>query len=153
METQCNQQSLTFPDEPRMHVEPCARREVVAQFDGGAISSDGGGLLLRVVEKRTAILKRLASCLTDHRDPQAIKHRVEQLISQYILLNALRQMGLHGSEQARIQCDTLRVKLLKIGAQLRITVRKVWIALSQSCPYAAWFREVLQRLRAYPLPG
>lgn len=41
----------------------------------------------------------------------------------YLLRHALRRLGLQGTEWARAQCDTLRLKLLKIGAQIRITVR------------------------------
>ena len=49
MSTECNQFVLGF--------HPQKRREIRAQFDGGAITSDGGGLLLREVEKRIGILK------------------------------------------------------------------------------------------------
>jgi hypothetical protein len=45
------------------------RRAVAGQFDGGKISSDSGGLLLREVEQRTHILKRLAGCFEDYRAP------------------------------------------------------------------------------------
>ena len=48
----------------------------------------------------------------------------------YVLIETLRALGLGGSELAQAQCDTIRLKLLKIGAQIRITVRNVWIALS-----------------------
>ncbi len=60
-----------------------------------------------------------------------------------------------GTEPAKAQCDTIRLKLLKIGAQVRITVRKVWLALSESYPHQRLFAEVyanLRRLRAPPLP-
>ncbi len=52
----------------------------------------------------------------------------------YVLLHALRTQALAGTELAAAQCDTLRCKLLKIGAVVRVTVRKVWIAFSESCP-------------------
>src|SRR2546430_1949263 len=47
-------------------------RQIRAQFDGGAISSDGGGLLLREVDKRTGIIRKFAACFTDYRDPERI---------------------------------------------------------------------------------
>src|SRR5207237_9251667 len=57
-------------------------REVMAYFDGGDITSDGGGLILREVEQRTGILKKFAACFVDYRDPEAIEHLVEDLVAQ-----------------------------------------------------------------------
>jgi hypothetical protein len=68
----------------------------------------------------------------------------------YVLLEALRRLGLAGTELAEAQCQTIRLKLLKIGALVRVTVRKVWVKLSSGCPNAAVFRRVhanLSRLR------
>jgi hypothetical protein len=68
----------------------------------------------------------------------------------YVLLAALRRSGLAGTELAAAQCQTIRLKLLKIGALVRVTVRKVWVKLSSSCPYTEVFRQVhtnLSRLR------
>ena len=70
----------------------------------------------------------------------------------YVLLNALRRLGLAGTELAEAQCQTIRLKLLKIGALVRVTVRKVWVKLSSSCPYAEVFRQVHANLaRLSPL--
>src|SRR4051794_28813818 len=68
----------------------------------------------------------------------------------YVLLEALRRLGLEGTELACGQGQTIRAKLLKIGALVRVTVRKVWVKLSSGCPYADMFRRVhanLARLR------
>jgi hypothetical protein len=66
----------------------------------------------------------------------------------YVLMQTLRRMALPGTELAKAQCGTIRLKLLKIGAQVRVTVRKVWISLSGAYPYAALFTEVLATLEA-----
>lgn len=58
------------------------RREVVGKFDGGAITSDGGGILLREVERRTKIMKQFSECFTDYRDQESIEHTVLELVSQ-----------------------------------------------------------------------
>lgn len=71
----------------------------------------------------------------------------------YCLLQALRRLGLAGTELARSQCDTLRLKLLKIGASIRVSVRKIWISLSSSYPCAALFQQIYTRLRALPAPS
>ena len=65
-----------------------------------------------------------------------------------MLLAALRQCGLQGTAMAQAQCDTIRLKLLKIGAQIRMTVRRVWMALAEGCPYEGVFRQVYQNLLA-----
>jgi len=59
---------------------------------------------------------------------------------------ALRRLGLKGTKLAKAQCGTIRLKLLKIGAQVRVTVRKVWISLSESYPYQQLFRQVYENL-------
>jgi hypothetical protein len=64
----------------------------------------------------------------------------------YTLLQALRRLGLPGTSMAQAQCDTIRLKLLKIGAQIRVTVRKIWISLAEGYPYEALFRQVYQNL-------
>lgn len=70
----------------------------------------------------------------------------------YTLLNALRRLGLKGTELAKARCDTIRLKLLKIGAQIKVTVRKVWVCLSESYPYRGVFRQVYENLiRACPV--
>lgn len=69
----------------------------------------------------------------------------------YILVHALRRLGLEGTELAKAQCDTIRLKLFKIGAQIRVTVRNVWISFSQSYPYLGLFQQVFARLQQIPL--
>ena len=69
----------------------------------------------------------------------------------YLLMQALRRLGLQGTAMAQAQCTTLRLKLLKIGALIRITVRKVWVSMAGGYPYAEQFRQVYARLQAVPL--
>lgn len=57
MQTECKENQLEFQD--------FGRRQVVASFDGGRISSDGGLLLLREVASKTGLLERLGQCFTD----------------------------------------------------------------------------------------
>jgi len=69
----------------------------------------------------------------------------------YVLLQMLRHLGLEGTELAKAQCVTIRLKLLKIGALVRLSVRKVWVSLAGGYPYVALFRQVHQKLCALPL--
>ena len=68
-----------------------------------------------------------------------------------MLLHALRRLGLKGSVPACTQCTTIRLKLLMIGARLKITVRKVWLLFSEFYPYARDFAQILARLQSQPL--
>jgi hypothetical protein len=58
------------------------------------------------------------------------------------LLQMLRRLGLEGTELAKAQCSSIRLKVLKIGALIRITVRKIWISLAGRYPYVTLFRQV-----------
>ena len=69
----------------------------------------------------------------------------------YVLLQMLRRLGLQGTELAHAQCATIRLKLLKIGALIRITVRKVWVSLAGGYPYAELFWQIHAKLSALPL--
>jgi hypothetical protein len=76
-------------------------REVVAHFDGGDITSDAGGLLLREVEKRTGIIRRFAACFRDGRDPRFTEFTVEELVAQRIYGLALGYEDLNDHDQLR----------------------------------------------------
>jgi len=65
----------------------------------------------------------------------------------YVLMSALRRLALSGTEWARAQCESIRSHLLRIGAQIRITVRKVWISLASSYPYHRIFAHAYTQLR------
>ena len=71
----------------------------------------------------------------------------------YLLLEALRQLGLKGTELAQAQATTIRLKVLKIGALIRVTVRKVWIALAEGYPYAELWARIWGQLQQLPVHG
>jgi hypothetical protein len=66
----------------------------------------------------------------------------------YVLLCALRRIGLAHSRLAVATCGTIRLKLLKIGAQVRVSVRRVKIAMASACPYATEFALAYIRISA-----
>ena len=65
----------------------------------------------------------------------------------HVLMQALRRLGARGTELARAQCATLRLKRLKTGIRIRLGARRVWLSFSRSCPHADIFRQVLANLR------
>src|SRR5664280_2050538 len=93
MTTECKQVGLAF--------HPLNQRQIRAQFDGGAITSGGGGLLLREVEKRTGILRQFAACFTDYRNPERIEHTVQELVAQRVYGLALGYEDLNDHDELR----------------------------------------------------
>ena len=65
----------------------------------------------------------------------------------YVLMNELRQIALIGTELARAQCHTIRLKLLKIGARVTVSVRRVLINMAGGYPYHSLFRTALARIQ------
>ena len=65
----------------------------------------------------------------------------------YVLVSGLRRVGLKGTELAQAQVSTIRTKLLKIGAQIRVSVRKVWISMASSYPWQGLYQQVWANLR------
>jgi len=91
--TECIQSRLAFASE--------GKREVVAEFNGGTISSDGGALLLRETERRMHLLGRFSQCFLDGRNPALIEHRIEEMLAQRVYGLALGYEDLNDHEQLR----------------------------------------------------
>ena len=68
----------------------------------------------------------------------------------YELMHALRRLGLRGTAFAKATCGTVRTRLLKIGAQVRVSVRRVHVALATGYPYMNVFFHAWRNLRAGP---
>ena len=81
MKTECSTQRLLFQEH--------GAREVTASFDGGAITSDAGGLLLREVDRRFGILRAFAGAFTDHRDRELVEFSTLELLTQRVMGLAL----------------------------------------------------------------
>src|SRR5437870_5499006 len=91
--TECNQSGFGF--------EACGSREIVARFDGGTISSDGGAFLLRQTDKRLNLLPRLAECFLDGRKQEQVEDSVLEMLSQRIYGLALGYEDINDHEQLR----------------------------------------------------
>ena len=91
--TQCTQSSFEF----KAH----GSRDVVARFDGGAISSDGGSVLLRETDQRLNLLPRLAECFLDSRAQDRVDHSILEMVSQRVYGLALGYEDLNDHEQLR----------------------------------------------------
>jgi hypothetical protein len=76
-------------------------RQVVAQFEGSWLTSDGGSLLLRQADRKIGLLRRVTGCFTDYRQPERIEHRLEEMLAQRICGLALGYEDLNDHEQLR----------------------------------------------------
>jgi hypothetical protein len=119
------------------------------QFDARTVCEQEycarGNLENRIKEQQLCLFADRTSCRT----MRANQIRLALSTVAYVLLRALREFGLKGTSLAAAQAGTIRLKLLKIGAVVRITVRKVWVALSEAYPWQELFHQVDQRLAAW----
>jgi hypothetical protein len=76
-------------------------RPVVAEFDGGALTSDAGGLLLGTADRRLCLVRRLAGCFRDARDPRFVEHSVATIIGQRVFGIALGYEDLNDHDELR----------------------------------------------------
>jgi hypothetical protein len=97
----------------------------------------------RIKEQQLMLFADRTSCET----MRANQVRLYFSTVAYVVLRALRAFGLRGTELAQAQCSTIRVKLLKIGAVIRVTVRRVVVALSEAYPLCEVFVQVWANLR------
>jgi len=225
MLTECSQDSLDFAS--------LGGRKVTAAFDGGAMTSNAGALLLRETDRAISLSRQVAVCFTDGRRQDRVEHSVETLVAQrihgialgyedlndhdelrhdpvlglvsskaqarrsdcavlagkstlnrlehaprteedryrklavdedamkrlranqlrlwfaslaYVLMTALRRMALQGTELAQATTRTIRLKLLKLGALVTVSVRRVKIAIASACPLKGVFVNAHRRL-------
>ena len=93
MKTKCSAEQLEFQGH--------GTRKVQAEFDGGALSSDGGALLLRELDTRLGVTARFNACFTDHRDADQVEHSVLDLVRQRVYGIALGYEDLNDHDDLR----------------------------------------------------
>ena len=91
--TECTQSQFPF--------EAHFSRQVVGRFDGSRLTTDGGGLLLRQTDRKIGLLRRVAACFTDTRQPERVEHDLAQLLAQRLYGLALGYEDLNDHEQLR----------------------------------------------------
>ena len=93
MQTECSAGLFEFAS--------VGRREVVGSFDGGAITSDAGALLLRATDRKIGVIGRLAKCFIDQRDQDLIEHSVATLVGQRVVGIALGYEDINDHDELR----------------------------------------------------
>lgn len=92
----------------------------------------------RIKEQQLFLFSDRTSCQTMR------ANQIRLLLSTvgYVIMRALREFGLGGTELAQAQCDTIRLKVLKIGAVVKLSVRRVYVSLSESYPFRTLFEQI-----------
>lgn len=91
--TECTRQPLLFSS--------LGRKKVAADFTGGTLTSDAGGLLLREVDRKLGLIDQLTECLTDPRDPARIQHDLRTMLIQRVFGIALGYEDLNDHDSLR----------------------------------------------------
>ena len=112
----------------------------------GQLYCQRGEMENRIKEQQLGLFADRTSC---HR---MLANQLRLMLSSaaYVLMETVRRIGLAGTELAQAQVATIRVKLLKIAARVKISVRRIVLHLASGCPYQRLFRQAAQRLSPQP---
>jgi len=133
---------------PRFVVTSLSAERFAAQALYEDLYCSRGEMENRIKEQQLCLFADRTSCET----MRANQLRLWLSSVAYVLMQTLREHGLCHTPLAKARCDTIRLKLLKIGASVRVTVRRVWFSLAESYPYQALFAQVFQQLRQWRPP-
>jgi len=135
-------------ENPRFVVTSISREEIEAKRLYEELYCGRGDMENRIKEQQLHLFSDRTSSAT----MQANQLRLWFSCVAYVLLNLLREKALKGTEFTKLQCESIRVKLLKIGAQVRVSVRRVYMSIASGYPYQGVFLKMLENIkRAHPL--
>jgi len=128
-------------ENPRFVVTSLTRPEWAAQPLYEELYCARGDMENRIKEQFSLFADRVST-----ETMRANQMRLYLSAMAYVLVSGLRRLGLKATELATAQVSTIRTKLLKIGAQIRVTARKVWVSMASSYPWQALYRQVWTNL-------
>lgn len=129
-------------ENPRFVVTSLSREKWAAQALYEELYCERGNMENRIKEQFSLFADRVSA-----ETIRANQLRLYLSAVAYVLVSGLRRVGLKGTDLAQAQVCTIRTKLLKIGAQIRISVRKVWVSMASSYPGQGLYRQVWLNLR------
>jgi hypothetical protein len=134
-------------ENPRFVVTNLGRDEIAAQELYEELYCARGDMENRIKEQQLYLFADRTSSAT----MRANQLRLYFSSLAYVLLSELRRRALSGTQFAKAQCHTIRLKLLKIGAQVRVSVRRLYVSFASSYPYQETFFQIRANLKkAYP---
>ena len=129
-------------ENPRFVVTSLTGERWAAQLLYEELYCERGDMENRIKEQFSLFADRVSA-----ETMRANQMRLYLSAAAYILVSGLRRVGLKGTELAQAQVSTIRTKLLKIGAQIRVSVRKVWVSMASSYPWQGLYEQVWTNLR------
>ena len=133
-------------DNPRFIVTSLSARQFPARQLYEVVYCGRGDMENRIKEQQLNLFADRTSTAT----LRANQIRLWLSSVAYSLLNDLRELGLKGTRLAQAQCGTIRTRLMKIGALICVSVRRVLIRMAQACPFQDVFAQALHTLRTRP---
>jgi Transposase DDE domain group 1 len=133
---------LEGKENPRFIVTSLSRELWAAQALYEELYCARGDMENRIKEQLSLFADRVSA-----ETMRANQLRLYFSVIAYVLMSGRRRLGLKATELAQAQVSTIRTKLLKIGAQVRVTVRKVWISMASSYPWQGLYQQVWANLR------
>jgi len=133
---------LEGKENPRFIVTSLSNEPWVAQALYEELYCARGDMENRIKEQLSLFADRVSA-----ETMRANQLRLYFSVMAYVLMSGLRRLGLKATELAHAQVSTIRTKLLKIGARVRVTVRKVWISMASSYPWQGLYQQVWTNLR------
>ena len=113
---------MVDPTLPLPGLSPIAEKAIVARFDGGRLSSDGGLLVLRQIERRLSVADRLAACIDDPRDPASTVHTLADIIRFRLLMIAAGYEDANDATGLRLDPLFKGARTPAVGARLVFAV-------------------------------
>src|SRR5512132_4651656 len=105
---------MVDPTLPLLGLSPVAGKQIVARFDGGRLSSDGGLLVLREIERRLEVADRLAACTDAPRDPESTVHTLADIIRFRLLMIAAGYADANDATRLRL-APVFQMALERLG--------------------------------------
>jgi hypothetical protein len=136
-------EQIVGKENPRFVVTSLSRNEYSAQSLYEDVYCARGDMENRIKEQQLCLFADRTSSATF----SANHLRLWFSAVAYVLFTELRRVGLKGTNLARAQCSTIRNKLLKIGAQVQLSVRRIWIRCAGGYPYQTLFAQILANLQ------
>jgi hypothetical protein len=133
---------LDGKENPRFIVTSLSREKWAAQELYEDLYCARGDMENRIKEQFSLFADRVSA-----ETMRANQRRLYLSVMAYVLVSGLRRLGLKATELAQAQVSTIRTKLLKIGARVRVTVRKIWISMASSYPWQGLYQQVWANLR------
>ena len=131
---------------PRFVVTSLPNRHFEKRFVYEGLYCARGEMENRIKEEQLGLFGDRASCHTFRGN----EIRIWLSATAHLLIVGLRTLGLHDTELARAQASTIRIKLFKVGAQVTVSVRRVYVQMSSAYPLKELFRTIARRLRGPP---